>query len=137
MKIKYLNLCLVLCLVAGSLLSAYPTRAQATEWPPTDFWNEPQIPSIFDKVAFGLYDYPPYDWQCTWDFGDGTTANECWINSSKQYNADGDYTVNLHVFDPDGGQPPADYSITITVSTHDVAITKFIVPQSTRAGQTR
>ena len=135
MKIKYLNLGLVFCMLMGSLLSAYPTYATPTSWPPVSFWNYPYDPSIFDSISFGLYDEIPQGWTCLWDFGDGTTYNECWVNEAKQYNTDGDYTVNLQVTNEIG--ETASVSRVVSVRTHDVAITKFTAPQSARAGQTR
>jgi hypothetical protein len=135
MKTKYLNLALVFCLVLGSLLTAYPAYAQTTVWPPDSFWNEPQVPSIFDGVSFGLYDYPPPEWTCHWNFGDGTTYNECWVNASKYYRADGDYTVSVMVTNEFGETVTP--SRVVSVRTHDVAITRFTVPQSAKAGQTR
>ena len=135
MKTKYLNLSLVFCLVLGSLLTAYPVNAQTTEWPPVDFWNEPGVPSIFDSVSFGLYDFPPLKWKCLWNFGDGTTYNECWVNQAKQFKTDGDYTVNVQVTNEHGKTVPV--SRVVSVRTHDVAIIKFTVPQSASAGQTR
>ena len=135
MKTKYLNLSLVFCLVLGSLLTAYPVNAQTTQWPPVDFWNEPGVPSIFDSVSFGLYDYPPSSWTCLWNFGDGSTYKECWVNASQQYKADGDYTVNVQVTNANG--ETVSLSRVISIRTHDVAITKFTAPQSAKAGQTR
>lgn len=135
MKTKMLNLGLALCLVLGSLMTAYPAYAQTTVWPPVNFWNEPQVPSIFDGVSFGVYDYPPSTWTCHWNFGDGSTYDECWVNASKYYKADGDYTVNLTVTNELGETVTP--SRVVSVRTHDVAITKFTVPQSAKAGQTR
>lgn len=130
-----LNLGLVFCLVLGSLLTAYPVKAQTTEWPPVDFWNFPYDPSIFDLISFGLYGYPPAEWKCEWDFGDGTTYNKCWVNAAKQYKADGDYKVAVLVTNTNGEL--AWVSRTVSVRTHDVAITKLSVPQSASVGQTR
>jgi hypothetical protein len=135
MNIKNLNLGLVICLILGSLMAASPAKAQTTEWPPDGFWNEPSVPSIFDQVSFGLYDFPPAEWKCTWNFGDGTTYNECWVNASKQYKADGDYTVSILVTNE--LEQTKTVSRVVSVRTHDVAITKFTVPQSASAGQTR
>ncbi len=135
MKAKYLNLGLVFCLVLVSLSITSPAQAQATQWPPTSFWNEPAVPSIFDGISFGLYDYAPPAWTCQWTFGDGTTYNECWVNASKWYAKDGDYTVNVQVTNEFG--ETVSVSRVVTVRTHDVAITKFTVPQSASAGQTR
>jgi hypothetical protein len=135
MKIKTLHLGLVICLLMGSLLFAVPANAQATTWPPTDFWNYPYDPTVFDKLSFGLYDYPPSEWDCVWNFGDGTTYNECWVDRAKQYSADGDYTVSVQVTDEFGESVTA--SRIVSIRTHDVAITKFTVPQNASAGQTR
>jgi hypothetical protein len=135
MKIKTLNLGLVLCLVLGSLLTAYPASAQATQWPPADFWNYPYDPSVFDKLSFGLYDYPPPEWKCVWNFGDGTTNDQCWVDQAKQYSADGDYTVSVAVTNELGETVTA--TRVLAIRTHDVAITKFIAPMSASAGQTR
>jgi hypothetical protein len=68
-----------------------------------------------------------------WDLGDGTTSTE-WT-PSHQYAADGDYTVSLTVTTADGRTGSTTRNL--QVRTHDVAITKFTVPQSAKAGQTR
>ncbi len=139
MKTKYLNLSMVLCLVLLSLLTAFPARAQVeVPWPPEPegFWNEPAIPSIFDQVSFGLYPVPPAEYQCEWDFGDGTKYYECWVDAAKHFNADGDYSVAVLVTNTSTGQTEW-YGRTVSVRTHDVAITRFTVPQSASASQTR
>jgi hypothetical protein len=143
MKTKYVNLSLVLCLVLGSLLSAHPANAQTavneefpactldTNW----FWSDPAVPSIFDWVTFGFDGcVTPDNWVCHWDFGDGNTSDNCFVEASQRYSQDGDYTVNVQATAPEGT-----LSITqlVPVRTHDVAITRFNVPQSGHAGQTR
>jgi len=144
MKIKYLNFCLVFCMLFGSLLSAYPIYAQDVndQFPPcttpTDpdffFWNDPNDPSIFDWITFGLDGcIAPDTWICDWSFGDGTTATGCFLEDYKQYQSDGDYLVSVAIT----GVENATLSRTLEVRTHDVAITKFTAPQSARAGQTR
>jgi hypothetical protein len=136
MKSKYLNLALAICLAFGSLSIASPASAQTTVFPPEWFWNEPAVPSIFDVVAFGLQDYPPPEWNCVWDFGDGTTSEtQCWFVQYKQYTADGDYTVSVQVTNENA--ETTSITQTVSVRTHDVAITRFTVPQSAKAGQTR
>ena len=145
MKTKYLNLGLVFCLVLGSLLTAYPTYAKSTEspltegeppeWPINGFWNDPEVPSIFDSITFGLYGYASAEWSCAWNFGDGTTSTDCFVYASKRYDADGDYTVSVRVTNTLG--EVSSTSRVVSVRTHDVAITKFTAPQSASAGQTR
>jgi len=135
MKTKCLNLGLVICLVLVSLISVYPAKAETTPWPPDDFWNFPYDPSIFDGISFGLYGEAPAAWICQWNFGDGTSYNECWVNQYKHYQKDGDYTVSVRVTNEFGETASA--SRVVSVRTHDVAITKFNVPQSAGAGQTR
>jgi len=136
MKTKYLNLGMVLFLVLGTLLTAYPVQADdVTPWPVDGFWNYPYDPSIFDWISFGLYGATPSNWTCQWDFGDGTTYNECYVDQIKRYTNDGDYTVSVQVTNDLGEVSTA--SRVLSVRTHDVAITKFTVPQSAKAGQTR
>jgi PKD repeat protein len=67
-----------------------------------------------------------------WDFGDGTTSTE-W-DPVHRYMADGDYTVQLTVTAPDSRS--ATTSQVIPVRTHDIAITRFTVPQSGSSGKT-
>jgi PKD repeat protein len=135
MKTKYLNSGLVICLVLGTLLTAYPVKAAVTPWPVMDFWNYPYDPSTYDWISFGLYDETPTEWTCHWDFGDGSTFDQCWVNSVKRFNADGDYTVSVQVTNGEGER--SSFSKVISVRTHDVAIAKFTVPQSARVNQTR
>jgi hypothetical protein len=128
----------------GSLLSVYPSYAQNTydEYPPCPFpldppffWNDPADPSIFDQITFGLDGcITPDDWVCEWNFGDGSTGGTCFFED-KQYAADGDYTVNVKITVP--GYDPQTLTRVVSVRTHDVSITKFTVPESARAGQTR
>jgi PKD repeat protein len=94
-------------------------------------------PSVFDTIYFYNYSWDPANVgisSIAWNFGDGTTATEPW-DTSHRYAKDGDYTVQLTVSTPDGRT--ASTSRTVLVKTHDVAITKFTVPQSASAGQTR
>jgi hypothetical protein len=103
-----------------------------------EFYTDPFDPSTFDMVNFNNTSYDPYCyWWCgqsaSWDFGDGTTRTE-W-SPSHNYAVEGDYTVSLTVTTGDGRT--ASTSKNLQVRTHDVAITKFTVPQSARAGQTR
>jgi hypothetical protein len=134
MRNKYLNLGLVFCIVFGSLLTVYPAYAY-DDFPPTGFWNDPPDPSIFDVITFGLDGSPSPEWQCLWNFGDGTTvSHQCWEPLHKQYQNDGDYTVSVAVT---FGDDTVNLIRVVSVRTHDIAIAKFTVPQSARVGQTR
>ena len=137
MKTKILNLGVVLFLVLGSLLTAYPVKADGEPpvWPIEGFWNDPAVPSIYDFVTFGLDGYVPPEWTCLWDFGDGTTSTECFVFQSKKYNQDGDYTVNVQATNALG--EVSSTSRIVSVRTHDVSIIRFTVPQTAKAGQTR
>ena len=104
--------------------------------PVAAFYFYPGDPSIYDTVQF--YDYSTDPGQQgfqsqAWDFGDGATATGCC--PTHHYAADGDYTVHLAVTTTDGRT--ASTRDTVSVRTHDVAITKFSTPQSASAGQTR
>jgi PKD repeat protein len=96
----------------------------------------PYDPSVFDTVTFYSNSWDPAEVgiaSCAWDLGDGTTSPDCW--TSHQYAADGGYTVQLTVTTYDGRT--ASTTRDVQVRTHDVAITKFVVPTSARVGQTR
>lgn len=118
-------------------MSAYPANAdgEPPEWPLEGLWNDPAAPSIFDSVTFGLIGYAPPEWICHWDFGDGTMSNDCFVFQAKKYKQDGDYTVNVQVTNTEG--EISSTSSVVSIRTHDVAITRFTVPQSARMGQTR
>jgi len=135
MRTKCLNLGLVFCLVMASLLIAYPVKADVTPWPVDGFWNDPYDPSIYDNISLGLYGETPFDWACQWNFGDGTTYNQCYVDHAKKYSSDGDYTVSVQVTNTAG--EISSTSRVLSVRTHDVAITKFTVPQNANVGQTR
>ncbi len=107
--------------------------------PPTaDFWWSPNDPSIFDVVNFCSNSYDPVGVDFVtfyWDSGDGVQQqgdNPCFY---RQYPKDGDYTAYLQVLTRDGRS--AEVTKVVPVRTHDVAITKFVVPQAARVGQTR
>jgi hypothetical protein len=137
MNTKCLNLALMFCLVFGALLTANPARAEGEppEFPLVGLWNEPAAPSINDFITFGLYGYAPSTWVCMWNFGDGTIDNNCFVDHAKRYGADGDYLVSVQVTNELG--EASSTSRVVPVRTHDVAITRFIVPQSARSNQTR
>jgi hypothetical protein len=96
----------------------------------------PSDPSVIDTVQFVNNSFDPAQagFQAeAWDFGDGTTGTGMF--PAHRYAADGDYTTQLTVTTTDGRT--ASTSQVVHVSTHDVAITKFTVPTSASAGQTR
>ena len=104
--------------------------------PPEATFNPyPGDPSIYDTVYFENWSYDPGCYWCgmsaVWDLGDGTSSTE-W-SPTHQYAADGDYTVALTVTTADGRTGST--TRPLQVRTHDVAITKFTVPQSAKAGR--
>lgn len=106
--------------------------------PVAEFYTNPFDPSTYDTVQFDNMSYDPscywcYGMSASWNFGDGTTSTS-W-SPSHRYAAEGDYTVSLAVTTGDGRT--ASTTWTLQVRTHDVAITRFTVPQSAKAGQTR
>jgi hypothetical protein len=117
--------------------TSIPFYLQSAEPPYPNFDFYPSDPNTFDTVYFNNYSWDPANAgisSVAWDFGDGTTATDPW-SPSHRYARDGDYTAKLTVTTPDGRT--ASTSRTVSVKTHDVAITKFTVPQSASAGQTR
>jgi hypothetical protein len=99
-----------------------------------NFW--PSDPSIFEDVNFGDSSSDPggggfATWE--WNFGDGTTGTGASL--SHRYAQDGSYTVGLKITTQDGRT--ASTTQTVNVRTHDVAITRFGVPNSASANQTR
>ncbi len=111
-------------------------RLEVTPPPDAEFSLNPPDPSIFDTIQFFDQSFDPgrAGFQSeSWHFGDGTTGSG--PLPTHRYVADGDYTTTLTVTTVDGRT--ASTSRVIHVSTHDVAITKFAVPTSASAGQTR
>jgi PKD domain len=103
--------------------------------PQVSFYTYPSDPSTFDNIFFSHSSYDPvgHDITVAWQLGDGTVSTEPYF--SHQYASEGDYTVNLTATTTDGRV--ASVSSVVHVRTHDVAITKFVVPKSAHAGQTR
>ena len=111
-----------------NLYSTPPTEAYFSFWPGDPMKNE--------SIQFNNDSYDPVGvgfQSCAWDFGDGSTSSECY--PIHQFTADGDYTVQLSVITTDGRT--ASTTNIVSVRTHDVGITKFTVPTSARAGQTK
>ncbi len=71
-----------------------------------------------------------------WDFGDGTTAPVREQGPTyHHFAADGVYQVGVTVVTRDGRVGTTTRAV--TVESHDVAITKFTVPSSAKAGQSK
>lgn len=104
--------------------------------PIANFYYYPYDPSIFETVQFQDNSYDPGQIGIAnqhWDFGDGATGTGYYVYH--RYAADGDYNVRLEVTTGDGRV--ADTIRVVPVRTHDVAITRFKVPESAALGQTR
>jgi len=106
--------------------------------PVASYYFYPFDPTVFDGVQFFNNSYDPGELgfqSYQWNFGDGagTTTAECCV--THRYAADGSYAVQLLVTTSDGRT--ASTSQTVLVRTHDVAITRFSVPNAASAGQTR
>jgi PKD repeat protein len=111
-------------------------RLQAPPPPQANFGYYPFEATILDTLQFYDNSYDPagmgiQTW--AWEFGDGATATDNY--PTHRYSADGDYTVRLTVTTADGRTASANQ--TVHVRTHDVAITKFQVPNAASVGQTR
>ncbi len=104
--------------------------------PDADFFFFPGDPSNFDTVQFfdssvdpGGTAFQSY----LWSFGDGATGTD--RSATHRYAADGEYTVEITVMTVDGRSDST--SRIVHVKTHDVAITRFSVPNAAASGQTR
>lgn len=99
-------------------------------------YHYPYDASAFDQIQFVDGSYDPAGagisaWH--WVYGDGSSSDG--QSAQHRYAADGDYTVTLTVTTADGRS--ASTQRLVQVRTHDVAITKLVVPQSAAAGQSR
>ncbi len=70
-----------------------------------------------------------------WNFGDGTTLPAQKGSVSHRYQADGTYQVTMKATSDDGRT--ATVTGEIKIETHDVGITKFVVPTSARTGESK
>jgi PKD repeat protein len=128
------------CYVFGNLgISIIQTQAPQ---PVCDFNFYPSDPSVYDRVQFYDNSYDPGGQGIQsrmWDFGDdnnnSSAPGDTIGGPSHQYGLDGDYLVTLKITTTDGRTATASH--TVSVRTHDVAITQFKVPQSASGGQTR
>jgi PKD repeat protein len=103
--------------------------------PEASFYYYPDQPSTVDYVSFNNNSWDPYSGiaSCAWNFGDGSVASDCY--PTHRFTTEGDYSVQLTVTTYDGRTGST--TSTVAVRNHDVAITKFSVPQSAQVGQTR
>lgn len=112
-------------------------RLEVTPPPNADFAYGPFLdPSVFDVVNFFNFSSDPGGLgfaSADWRFGDGGTATGFVV--SHQYASDGDYPVEITVTTFDGRVGSTTRNVSIR--THDVAVTKLLVPQTVSAGQTR
>ena len=82
----------------------------------------------FDPLEVGIQTYE-------WDFGDGVSETSNMGMTTHRYNFDGSYTVAHKVTTFDGRE--ASISKVVSISTHDVVITRIAVPDDAKSGQTR
>ena len=114
-----------------------PFSLEVTPPPQVNFNYYPSDPSIFDNVSFNPSIYDPagiYGDIYAWTISDGTTSDQG--SFYHQFATDGDYTVNLTFTTYDGRTGVAPTQV-VQVRTKDVAISKFSVPQTARANQTK
>jgi PKD repeat protein len=109
---------------------------ELTPPPQAGFYFYPSDSSRFDTIQFSNSSVDPGEqgiqsW--VWDFGDGATSTD--LYPSHHYPADGDYTVQLEIATTDGRTDSI--TQTVTVRTHEVAITKLVVPKVGRENRTR
>ncbi|GHH48486.1 hypothetical protein GCM10017774_54650 [Lentzea cavernae] len=93
--------------------------------------------TVYSDMVFNADSNGDIDGELTaeWDFGDGTTLPAQQGPVHHRYQADGTYQVTLKATSADGRTGTA--SGEVKVETHDVGITKFAVPTSARAGQSK
>lgn len=111
-------------------------RLEVAPPPFADFGANPGDPSVFDDVQFSAFAFDPADigiQSLDWRFGDGAAGVDCC--PTHRYAADGDYVVELTATTFDGRTTTV--VKTLSIRTHDVAITRFAVPKAASAGQTR
>jgi PKD domain-containing protein len=106
--------------------------------PVPNLFYYPSDPSTFDTVQFIDQSNDPGGNGFSsevWDFGDGASVSNPGCCPSHRYTADGTYTARLTVTTTDGRTATA--ARDVVVKTHDVTITKVVVPQTASVGQTR
>jgi hypothetical protein len=113
----------------GLSISEAPGISTAVMYHPFD-------PSSFDTLGFSAHVFDPAAFPTEsvhWGFGDGGTAEGHGV--THRYLADGDYVVTMTARTSDGRTGTS--TTTVSVRTHDVGITKFVVPQSAQEGKTK
>jgi PKD repeat protein len=104
--------------------------------PVAQFSFYPSDPSSFETIQFYDNSYDPAGAGISseaWQFGDEATASGCC--PTHRYTADGDFSVKLTVTTVDGRT--GTQTQVIHVKTHDVTISRVLVPQTAKVGQTR
>ena len=112
-----------------------PDRRTALGPPVAGFGCNRADPSTLDTVSFYDYSYDPGHQgigRRSWNFGDGRTATG--RAPTHRFAADGDYTVTLTVWTPDGRRSST--SSSLDVRTRDVSISFLDVPAVCRLGET-
>jgi PKD domain len=93
-------------------------------------FGSPQDPSTFDTVQFIDQTFDPAGFSTIatqhWTFGDGTSADGCCV--THRYAVDGTYTATLTDTTFDGRTGTT--SLTVTVKTHDVAVSNRRHPET-------
>jgi hypothetical protein len=100
-------------------------------------------PSIFVDTSLSAFTDDPYRQPIAggrWDFGDGTSApvpatENDFTTIAHHYTADGTYRITLSLSTQDGRTGTSTRSITVT--THDVSISRFDTPARARSGSTK
>lgn len=94
--------------------------------------------STYDPVYFEMSVWNDYGTPVTheWDFGDGTTVPATQMRSQPhRYTADGRYTVTVRSKSADGRTTTS--SRPVVIDTHNVDVTKFVVPATAQVGETK
>ncbi|RJQ66492.1 PKD domain-containing protein [Pseudonocardiaceae bacterium YIM PH 21723] len=121
---------------SGEARNSGSGKLTLSETPPLDpsFYISSEA-TVFSDVQFRAESWNAFDKPMTsrWDFGDGSSSPATTEAVSHRYAKDGEYKITLNTTAPDGRS--ATKTTTVTVNTHDVAITRFDVPKTARAGQ--
>ncbi|MFS8099515.1 PKD domain-containing protein [Lentzea alba] len=94
--------------------------------------------TTYDPIPFALGVSDDYESPVTtdWDFGDGTKVLATQVKEQPhRYTKDGRYTVTVHSKSADGRSASA--SVEVVVDTHNVEVTKLVVPATAQAGETK